>query len=186
MEDALFIFARNNTITEGGLKAVHSHPFPVRSKLGSKLEQTIAEAVKIDPSNSSKDTSKGAIYRHHATQYFGSLGQKKLLKTKKRPNKFGKRILHIADFPHMMNRSTTQFFPTRMLELLNEARVMEADVTFPGAKSFSYVLNMVSFNYETLNHQVVARVLMTRLAVSAYKTVFGKVLVSKNSFNAMG
>lgn len=86
----------------------------------------------------------------------------------------------------MMNRSTTQFFPTRMLELLNEARVMEADVTFPGAKSFSYVLNMVSFNYETLNHQVVARVLMTRLAVSAYKTVFGKVLVSKNSFNAMG
>ena len=46
--------------------------------------------------------------------------------------------------------------------------------------SLHYVLNMVSFNYETLNHQVVARVLMTRLTVSAYKTVFGKVLVGKN------
>ena len=39
----------------------------------------------------------------------------------------------------MTNRSTTQFFPPRMLESLNEARVMEADVSFPGAKSFSYV-----------------------------------------------
>ena len=65
--------------------------------------------------------------------------------------------------------------------MLNKARVMEADVTFPDDKSFSYVLNMVSFNYETLNHQVVARVLMKRLtSVSAYKTVFGKVLVGKN------
>jgi hypothetical protein len=33
----------------------------------------------------------------------------------------------------MMNRSTTQFFPPRMLELLNEAKVMEAGVTFRDA-----------------------------------------------------
>lgn len=70
-----------------------------------------------------------------------------------------------------------------MLEVLNEARIIQADVTFPGAKSFPYVLNMVSFNYETLTHQVVARVLMTSLTMSAYKTVFGKVLVSKNQNN---
>lgn len=64
-----------------------------------------------------------------------------------------------------------------MLEVLNDAMVIEADVTFPGAKSFPYVLNMVSFNYETLIYQAVARVLMTSLTVSAYKEVFGKVLV---------
>ncbi len=57
------------------------------------------------------------------------------------------------------------FDTPKMLEMLNEARVIQADVIFPGAKFFPYVLNMVSFSYETLNHRVVARVLMTILTV---------------------
>lgn len=44
-----------------GLKAVHSHPCPVRSKLGSRLEEVIQEAVKNDPSKTTKEISKGII-----------------------------------------------------------------------------------------------------------------------------
>lgn len=44
-----------------GLEAVHSRSCPVRLKLGSKLEQAIEEAVKIDPSKTNKKISKGII-----------------------------------------------------------------------------------------------------------------------------
>ena len=63
-----------------------------------------------------------------------------------------------------------------MLTVLNEARFIEADVTFPRTKEFPYLLNMSSFNFETLRYQVVARVLMTHLTVAAYKEAFAKVL----------
>jgi hypothetical protein len=68
----------------------------------------------------------------------------------------------------------------QMLQVLNESRDVEADVIFPGAKSFPYPLNMVSFNYETLNYQFVERVMMTSFTVSTYKKAFGKVLVNNN------
>ena len=68
------------------------------------------------------------------------------------------------------------FATPQMLTVLNEARFIEADVTFPRTKEFPYLLNMSSFNFETLRYQVVARVLMTHLTVAAYKEAFAKVL----------
>lgn len=63
-----------------------------------------------------------------------------------------------------------------MLEVLNEARYIEADVTFPKTTAFPYTLNMASFNYETMKYQTVARVMMTQLTIAAYKTAFSTIL----------
>lgn len=79
------------------------------------------------------------------------------------------KLTTIFDFLYIYGDSFNYviFDTPKMLEVLNEARVIQADLIFPGAKFFPYVLihNMVSFSYETLNHRVVARVLMTSLTV---------------------
>lgn len=48
-------------VSAEGTKSIHTHPCPVRSKLGSKLQQGIEEAVKIDPSKTAREISKGNI-----------------------------------------------------------------------------------------------------------------------------
>ncbi len=52
---------------------------------------------------------------------------------------------------------------------------MQVDVTYPGTNAFPYMLNFVSYNDGTLVFQTVARVLMNRLTVAAYKFAFEKV-----------
>ncbi|KAK4005674.1 hypothetical protein OUZ56_010716 [Daphnia magna] len=63
-----------------------------------------------------------------------------------------------------------------MLNLLKDATFVQADVTFPGIQGFPYLMNMVAFNFFTMQFQVVARVLMSRVTTTAYKTAISKIL----------
>ena len=63
----------------------------------------------------------------------------------------------------------------QMMSRLAEAVFLQADVTFPEMRDFRYLLNLVTFNYETLLFQTVARVLMNNLSSFAYKFAFSKV-----------
>lgn len=60
----------------------------------------------------------------------------------------------------------------QMLEVLNESRFVEVDVTFPTWKWMKYEMNFVAFNYETLQYQPVFRVLLTRLDTASYNEAF--------------
>jgi hypothetical protein len=63
-----------------------------------------------------------------------------------------------------------------MLNLLKDATFVQADVTFPGIQGFPYLMNMVAFNFFTMQFQVVARILMSRVTTTAYKTAISKIL----------
>lgn len=63
----------------------------------------------------------------------------------------------------------------QMLELLADAEFVQADLTFPKTRVFPYLLNMVTYNQQRLEFQVVARVLMSRLTGNAYKKAFQQV-----------
>ena len=62
-----------------------------------------------------------------------------------------------------------------MMSVLSTALFVQADVTFPGTKAFPYLLNMVTFNHGSLEFEVVARVLLSKISAKAYKEAFGKV-----------
>lgn len=62
-----------------------------------------------------------------------------------------------------------------MKRIFSEALFIEAHVTFPGSASFSYLLNIVTFNYKMNHFQIVSRVIMSKLTKSAYKNAFEKV-----------
>ncbi len=64
------------------------------------------------------------------------------------------------------------FATPQMLLVLAEASFVQADVTYPGIKSFPYLMNFVTFNELTMQFQVVGRVLMTRVTREAYKQAF--------------
>lgn len=61
-----------------------------------------------------------------------------------------------------------------MTKVFSEALFIQADVTYPEEKDFKYLCNMSTFNYETLKHQVVCRVLMNDLSGAAYAFAFRK------------
>lgn len=60
----------------------------------------------------------------------------------------------------------------QMIAILSESLFVQLDVTFPQMHTFPYLLNMVAYNYTTLEFQVVARVLMSKLTAKAYKSAF--------------
>lgn len=60
-------------------------------------------------------------------------------------------------------------------EVLSQAIFVEADVTYLGNLSFSYLLNFVTYNEETMVFQTVARVLLKKLTTAAYKRTFKEV-----------
>ena len=62
-----------------------------------------------------------------------------------------------------------------MAEVLSFAQFVQADVTFPSNSTFKYLLNIVTFNEESMVFQVVARVMLNRLTAAAYKKAFGEV-----------
>ena len=62
-----------------------------------------------------------------------------------------------------------------MAEVLSQAIFVEADVTYPGNLSFPYLLNIVTYNEETMVFQTVARVLLNKLTTAAYRRAFEEV-----------
>ena len=64
------------------------------------------------------------------------------------------------------------FMTPYMMRVFSEGEYFEADVTFPGLPAFKYLLNITTFNCGALRHDVVARVLMTRVTGKCYKDVF--------------
>lgn len=62
-----------------------------------------------------------------------------------------------------------------MLDVFAESIFLQVDVTYPGTNAFPYMLNFVTYNDGTLVFQTVARVLMNRLTVAAYKFALKKV-----------
>lgn len=63
-----------------------------------------------------------------------------------------------------------------MLRTLSESLFVQADVTYPQTAAFRYLLNIVCFNYETLQFQAGARILMNNLSTQAYEKAFGKAM----------
>jgi len=63
-----------------------------------------------------------------------------------------------------------------MLCTLSESLFVKADVTYPQTAAFRYLLNVVCFNYETLQFQAGVRVLMSNLSTPSYEKAFGKAL----------
>ncbi len=63
----------------------------------------------------------------------------------------------------------------QMAEVLSQAIFVEADVTYPGNLSFPYLLNIVTYNEETMVFQTVARVLLNKLTTAAYRRAFEEV-----------
>ena len=64
------------------------------------------------------------------------------------------------------------FATPQMLQVLNDSRVVQVDVTYPEIKSFNYLCNFAAFNYETLTFQTVFRALMSSVSAKAYQEVF--------------
>ena len=65
------------------------------------------------------------------------------------------------------------FATPQMINLFMDPTLVQADVTFPGIPGFPYLMNMVVF---TMHYQIVARVLMSRVTTTAYKTAISKIL----------
>jgi hypothetical protein len=50
---------------------------------------------------------------------------------------------------------------------VEDAIFIEVDVTFSGKKAFPYLLNMVTSNLHTNEHQVAAQIIMTKVKMAA-------------------
>ena len=70
------------------------------------------------------------------------------------------------------------------LNLLSEADVVEADVTYPGCSSWPYCLNGVTYNPDSNRFEVVFRVMLNKLTQHAYQTTFTKVFEITTNLHA--
>ncbi|KZR97219.1 Uncharacterized protein APZ42_008034, partial [Daphnia magna] len=76
---------------------------------------------------------------------------------------------YLRDFDFDNAFSTVVIATPQMLDVFAESIFLQVDVTYPGTNAFPYMLNFVTYNDGKLVFQTVARVLMNRLTVAAYK-----------------
>lgn len=69
-----------------------------------------------------------------------------------------------------------------MAKVITSADFIVADVTFPNVKEFPYLLNVVAFNYLTMEYMVCARVNMDRVSAKVYQMAFMEIFSCLNRY----
>eukprot|EP00112_Aurelia_sp_Birch-Aquarium-sp1_P014358 Seg3094.1 transcript_id=Seg3094.1/GoldUCD/mRNA.D3Y31 product="ATP-dependent DNA helicase RecQ" protein_id=Seg3094.1/GoldUCD/D3Y31 len=75
------------------------------------------------------------------------------------------------------------YFVSRLMaKVITSADFIVANVTFPNVKEFPYLLNVVAFNYLTMEYMVCARVNMDRVSAKVYQMAFMEIFSCLNRY----
>ncbi|XP_068726506.1 uncharacterized protein [Montipora capricornis] len=96
----------------------------------------------------------------------------------------GKYQMEGVEYLFKPGRKHAFFMSPYQCKLLGEAEELFSDITFTGNDDFPYLLNLVSFNTETLCYQAVSRVLCDKQDGESYGLSFNEVFKQATKVNA--
>ena len=96
----------------------------------------------------------------------------------------GKYQMEGVEYLFKPGRKHAFFMSPYQCKLLGEAEKLFSDITFTGNDDFPYLLNLVTFNTETLCYQAVSRVLCDKQDGESYGLSFNEVFKQATKVNA--